>query len=78
MSPFEADLGYNPRVPVDELAHSLDPVQARDMVRSLQGREFAISMKNIFTQAADDLEAAQDAQKAAANRKRSDHDFVAW
>jgi hypothetical protein len=79
MSPFEADLGYIPRMPLDAVA-AVGLVSARRSPRGHRhsppdGRSFAMQMANVLSQLKRSLQHAQEQQIAEANKHRQAHTF---
>jgi hypothetical protein len=80
MTPFEADLGYVPRMPLDIIAattsansNSYGGAAARP--GGQQAVNFATTMADILAQLQDKLAIAQANQAAEANKKRQPHNF---
>jgi hypothetical protein len=81
MSPFEADLSYVPRMPLDALAGI--NTERRQSVRlrnqksnpSVDGRTFAAEMVNTLSRLRQTLHLAQEQQVAEANKHRRPHHF---
>jgi hypothetical protein len=81
MSPFEADLGYIPRMPLDAVAAVTSAGSAPR--RSPRGhlepapddRSFAVQMADVLSQLKRPLQHAQDQQIAEPNRHRQPHTF---
>jgi hypothetical protein len=72
-APFEVDLGYHPPSKIQLIGATLG---ASDRTaKAKQGEEFADHLQALLLAARDDLEAAQDAQRADANSHRQDHNF---
>jgi hypothetical protein len=66
--PFEADLGYIPRLPLDAVT---DVITVKDASAStLKGREFAERLTRLLHSVKDELREAQEVQTAAANKDR--------
>jgi hypothetical protein len=76
-SPFEVDLGYHPPSKIQLIGAALGaPGPDRSMTaKAKQGDEFAQHLQALLLAAKDDLEAAQDSQRADANSHRREHDF---
>ena len=68
LTPFEADLGYTPRLPIDVIAQHTTPPHA-------EARTFAAHMRAVLTRLHDSLEQAQSAQIHEANKHRLPHSF---
>jgi hypothetical protein len=68
LTPFEADLGFTPRLPLDVIAQQSTPPHA-------EAQSFAERMKAVLMQLRDALEHAQSAQVDEANKHRAPHDF---
>jgi hypothetical protein len=68
MTPFEADLGYTPDLPLDAIASQA--TQVRSKSPALQGRKFVDHLERILRVAQDRSMEAQDSQAAEANRHR--------
>jgi hypothetical protein len=68
LTPFEADLGYTPRLPIDVIAQQNTPAHA-------EARSFVERMRAVLVQLRESLEQAQSAQVHEANRHRIQHDF---
>jgi hypothetical protein len=66
MTPFEADLGYTPDLPLDSIAMATQ----KQSKSSLRGGEFVDHLERILRVAQDRLIHAQDTQAAEANRHR--------
>jgi hypothetical protein len=85
MSPFEADLSYIPRMPLDALAsigtERRYSLRARPGRRTLtadsdsDGRTFAAEMVNTLSRLRQTLQHAQEQQIAEANKHRQPHTF---
>jgi hypothetical protein len=83
MSPFEADLGYIPRMPLDALASVGKERSRREGLRSrpgqvnlpADGRTFAAEMVNTLSRLRQNLQHAQEQQVAEANKHRQPHTF---
>jgi hypothetical protein len=75
MSPFEADLGYIPRMPLDVVAAGAPRRSPRGRGQVLDGRSFAMQMADVLTQLKRSLQHAQEQQIAEANKHRQPHTF---
>jgi hypothetical protein len=77
MSPFEADLGYIPRMPLDAVAAvGLARRSPRGHRHSPpDGRSFAVQMADVLSQLKRSLQHAQEQQIAEANKHRQPHTF---
>ena len=75
LSPFEVDIGYVPRLPLDFLADSSSRKITRHPNAAATAHEFAQALKTRVRAIRDRLEAAQDAMVEIANRKRQPHSF---
>jgi transposase InsO family protein len=72
MSPFEADLGYTPRMPLDAVVG----LRTRRRVTDIQdGRSFAAQMADTLVRLRASLQQAQEQQIAEANKHRQPHSF---
>jgi hypothetical protein len=69
ISPFEADLGYTPDLPLDAIASTAMRARAQS-IAALQGTKFVDHLERILHVAQDRLIEAQDVQAAEANRHR--------
>lgn len=67
VTPFYADLGYTPTLPLDTIAGVYSRSRA---ARSMQGREFGDRMRSILSECKGALQIAQDQQAALANDNR--------
>ena len=70
LAPFEADLGYIPRLPIDIMAPRAG---ARD--GHMEARTFAERLRDILSRLQTSLEEAQCAQIHESNKKRMAHNF---
>jgi len=68
-TPFDLDLGYEPRLPVELIAELHRP-QANESAKSFQGWEMVERLKRILGVARDELRDAQDKQTGEANKSR--------
>jgi hypothetical protein len=81
MSPFEADLSYIPRMPLDALASIGKGRSRREGLRSrsvdmpADGRTFAAEMVNTLHRLRQNLQHAQEQQVEEANKHRQPHTF---
>ena len=73
MSPFEADLGYTPRMPMDIMAAST--AAGRPRPRGAQAVTFATHMNDIVQDLTNSIKVAQEAAAVEANKKRQPHTF---
>jgi len=64
---FELDLGYEPPLTLDLIAHLQWP-QANESAKTLQGREFIERLQHILGVARDELHEAQVKQTVEANQ----------
>jgi molybdenum-dependent DNA-binding transcriptional regulator ModE len=86
MSPFEADLSYVPRMPLDALASVGKERSRREGLRSrprggsvdlpADGRTFAAEMVNTLSRLRQNLQHAQEQQVAEANKHRQPHTYL--
>jgi hypothetical protein len=74
-SPFEVDLGYHPPSKIQLIGAALGAPDRNITAKAKQGDEFAQHLQALLLAAKDDLEAAQDSQRADANSHRREHDF---
>ena len=72
-SPFELDLGYTPRMPVDVVVRAA--VGTGTGRRMESGLSFADRMRNIVNSARDKLSEAQESQKLAADKNKQEANF---
>jgi hypothetical protein len=71
MSPFEADLGYNARMPLDVMAAATKPRPGGGFVAV----NFATKMNDILDQLTNALKDTQATQVQEANKKQQPHNF---
>jgi hypothetical protein len=78
MTPFEADLGYVPQMPLDVIATTTSInfyCQAGSRTRGHQAVSFTTTMADILAHLQDTLAIAQANQDAEANKKQQPHNF---
>jgi hypothetical protein len=71
MTPFEADLGYNPRMPMDILAVTGQPKPGG----GTRAVSFATHMNDIVQELRNSLKISRDSYMQEANKKRQSHNF---